>query len=139
PPRRCSPPDFPASPRKPMTNEPTPNALKSEITTPRDQLAHLERANAEYQREAESAVATRNSTETSKKALQHALDAQRKQLGLISNVIMSMLPQNYPPVGGLEVSAHCRPCADVGGDFYDVMELKDGRVALLMADVAGHG
>ncbi|CAN5280142.1 hypothetical protein BH09SUM1_BH09SUM1_30310 [soil metagenome] len=122
-----------------MTMEPDASALQLEISTLREQLAHLERSNAEFQRETQTAVATRNSSESTKKSMQNALDAQRKQLGLISNVIMSMLPQNYAPVAGLEISAHCRPCADVGGDFYDVVPLKDGRVALLMADVAGHG
>ncbi|MBI5154997.1 SpoIIE family protein phosphatase [Candidatus Poribacteria bacterium] len=72
-------------------------------------------------------------------SLKSALQANQRQLEEIARVHSRFLPHRFQPMAGLEVAAHCRPCADVGGDFYDVFEMGDGRVALCMADVAGHG
>ena len=53
----------------------------------------------------------------------------------------SLLPRAQPDVVGLEVgevyesSAHL----DVGGDVYDFMTLDDGRLAVVLGDVTGHG
>ncbi|MDX1973660.1 MAG: SpoIIE family protein phosphatase [Candidatus Sumerlaeia bacterium] len=71
--------------------------------------------------------------------LRQALKSNRRQLEEIAKAHARFLPTSYPMVGGIEVSAHCRPCADVGGDFYDMFELADGRIAICMADVSGHG
>ena len=38
---------------------------------------------------------------------------------------------------GLSVSAHCEPARQVGGDYFDYFELPDGRVGIIIADVAG--
>jgi len=72
-------------------------------------------------------------------ALRSQLEAQRRQMSQISQVLQSYLPSNFPVLGGLDIVGYCRPCADVAGDFYDVMALPDGRVSICMADVAGHG
>lgn len=45
----------------------------------------------------------------------------------------------FEDVAGLAFAAQCRPSADVGGDFYLVLPLSDGRVAIAIADVSGHG
>jgi serine phosphatase RsbU (regulator of sigma subunit) len=53
----------------------------------------------------------------------------------------ALLPHEDPAVGGLEVghvyasSAH----VDVGGDLYDFLALDDGRLAVVLGDVTGHG
>jgi serine phosphatase RsbU (regulator of sigma subunit) len=53
----------------------------------------------------------------------------------------SLLPRSRPDVEGLEVgevyesSAH----VDVGGDVYDFLRLDDGRLAVVLGDVTGHG
>jgi PAS domain S-box-containing protein len=54
----------------------------------------------------------------------------------------SLLPERLPPIDGLELAARYLPGARgaaVGGDWYDVLERPDGRVALVVGDVAGHG
>jgi PAS domain S-box-containing protein len=54
----------------------------------------------------------------------------------------SLLPERLPEIEGLEVAARYLPAGRetaVGGDWYDAMELPDGRVALVVGDVAGHG
>jgi len=54
----------------------------------------------------------------------------------------SLLPRAMPEVSGVEVAARYRPGgggASVGGDWYDVIALDDGRVALTIGDVMGRG
>jgi serine phosphatase RsbU (regulator of sigma subunit) len=53
----------------------------------------------------------------------------------------SLLPREQPQVAGVEVGAVYASSArmDVGGDVYDFLELADGRLAVVLGDVTGHG
>ena len=54
----------------------------------------------------------------------------------------SMLPSALPEMDGLELTARYHPAVEsleVGGDWYDVVALPDGRVALAVGDVVGRG
>ncbi|MEW2083224.1 SpoIIE family protein phosphatase [Streptomyces sp. NPDC005283] len=54
----------------------------------------------------------------------------------------SMLPQHVTPPPGFEIAHRYLPASDVnevGGDWYDVIALRDGKAALLIGDVMGHG
>jgi anti-sigma regulatory factor (Ser/Thr protein kinase) len=54
----------------------------------------------------------------------------------------ALLPQNLPQVPGVRIDASYMPSAtdaDVGGDWYDVFTLGDGRLGISVGDVAGHG
>jgi serine phosphatase RsbU (regulator of sigma subunit) len=53
----------------------------------------------------------------------------------------SLLPREQPEIAGLEMGAVYESSArvDVGGDIYDFLELDDGRLAVVLGDVTGHG
>ncbi|HTU69135.1 MAG TPA: SpoIIE family protein phosphatase [Candidatus Baltobacteraceae bacterium] len=54
----------------------------------------------------------------------------------------ALLPQNLPQVPGVRIDASYTPSlagADVGGDWYDVFLLGDGRLCISVGDVSGHG
>lgn len=54
----------------------------------------------------------------------------------------AILPQALPPVPGFELSARYLPATsgvEVGGDWYDAFDLRDGRIGIAVGDVAGHG
>ncbi|MER7793000.1 SpoIIE family protein phosphatase [Streptomyces sp. NPDC097640] len=54
----------------------------------------------------------------------------------------SLLPRTLPSVGAVTAAARYVPASagtDVGGDWYDVIPLSSGRVALVIGDVMGHG
>ena len=40
-----------------------------------------------------------------------------------------LFPQTFPNVAGVEIAAHCRPAQAVGGDYYDLIDIRDGSVA----------
>jgi serine phosphatase RsbU (regulator of sigma subunit) len=54
----------------------------------------------------------------------------------------SLLPASLPEVPGLEFAARYEPAApgiEVGGDWYEVVPVADGRVGVMIGDVAGRG
>jgi serine phosphatase RsbU (regulator of sigma subunit) len=50
-----------------------------------------------------------------------------------------MLPAAPPSLPGIEIAAICRPAREVGGDLYDFLNLPDGRLGIVVADVSGKG
>ena len=54
----------------------------------------------------------------------------------------SVLPERLPRIGGLTLAARYLPGTtgvDVGGDWYDVIQLENGRIGLVVGDVVGKG
>ena len=54
----------------------------------------------------------------------------------------ALLPQSFPEVAGMSFGGAYRPAgaeAAIGGDWYDAFALPDGRIAISIGDVAGHG
>lgn len=57
-------------------------------------------------------------------------------------LVKASLPPRIPTISGFELAALYVPVSDaaeVGGDWYDALELRGGRVAFVVGDVAGHG
>ncbi|MFZ0417230.1 MAG: SpoIIE family protein phosphatase [Candidatus Sulfotelmatobacter sp.] len=50
-----------------------------------------------------------------------------------------LFPQKLPPMKTLEYTGACIQARKVGGDYYDFLELRPGRLALVLADIAGKG
>jgi PAS domain S-box-containing protein len=69
------------------------------------------------------------------------LESQRSRLA-VELLQRAALPTSLPEAAGLELAARYEPALagqPVGGDWYDAFELDDGRLALVIADVSGHG
>ncbi len=69
---------------------------------------------------------------------QHEARMER-ELEIAHNVQLTFLPRQMPDVAGLDVAALCLPAMEVGGDYYDFVELGDGRLGLVIGDVSGKG
>ena len=63
----------------------------------------------------------------------------RHEIDLAREVQARLLPQAWEQVPGIECSGHCRSARMVGGDYYDLLSLADGRFALTLGDVSGKG
>jgi len=66
----------------------------------------------------------------------HRMDVD---LGLARSVQMMLIPAKYPRLPGLDIDARYLPMQKLGGDLVDVLELADGRLAVIVADVSGKG
>jgi len=63
----------------------------------------------------------------------------KKELELAQNIQQLLFPRELPNSKELTVKAYYLPHSEVGGDYYDVVHLKNGKTALCIADVSGKG
>ena len=70
---------------------------------------------------------------------QENLEKQRmeEELAIGRELQMSMLPAQCPQIEGLEIVAFSEPAREVGGDFYDFIEISDNRLGIVVGDVTG--
>ena len=61
------------------------------------------------------------------------------ELEVAREIQLAMLPSGTYRTADVEICGMTRPANTVGGDFYDVLTLPDGRVILTLGDVAGKG
>jgi serine phosphatase RsbU (regulator of sigma subunit) len=62
-----------------------------------------------------------------------------RDLEQAAEIQRSFLPAAAPHVANLELAGHNAPCRTVGGDYYDFFPYQNGRVAMVLGDVAGKG
>lgn len=62
-----------------------------------------------------------------------------QELNIAREIQQALVPQGMQDFPHLSITGLHRPCYEVGGDYFDVCPLADGRVAILIADVAGKG
>jgi sigma-B regulation protein RsbU (phosphoserine phosphatase) len=62
-----------------------------------------------------------------------------RELEIAREVQEHLFPQRLPPVLGLDYCGQCRPAREVGGDYYDFLELSEGRLGIAIGDVSGKG
>lgn len=63
----------------------------------------------------------------------------KKELALARKLQNNILPENPYEKNHIRLYAKYKPALEIGGDFYDVINLSDNRLAVLVADVTGHG
>ena len=62
-----------------------------------------------------------------------------REMEIAREVQERLFPQDMPSLAGATIAGSCRPALGVGGDYYDVFELSDGRTGLAIGDVSGKG
>ena len=74
--------------------------------------------------------------------LRRAAEAVEHVAAVAETLQRSLLPERLPDVPGLDVAARYvagSADAQVGGDWYDVVALRDGHAGVAIGDVVGHG
>ncbi len=67
------------------------------------------------------------------------LDRIEFDLKVARSIQMGLLPKCAPTVAGYDIAGWSEPADQTGGDYYDWIELPDGRIIVTIADATGHG
>ena len=62
-----------------------------------------------------------------------------QELHLARRIQQASLPESVPSLEGWDISPRYRPAREVGGDFFDFLELEDSRLGLVVGDATGKG
>lgn len=62
-----------------------------------------------------------------------------RELEIAHEVQERLFPQQIPVAAGMTLAGRCRPAHGVGGDYYDLIQLDNGCIALAIGDVSGKG
>ena len=75
------------------------------------------------------------------KQQQEAQERQRiaQELHVARLIQQTLLPKSLPELEGHQIAAYYQPAREVGGDFYDFLQLPDGQLGLIVGDVSGKG
>lgn len=66
-------------------------------------------------------------------------ERMQRELQLGREIQSQLLPPPPSDVPGIEISAACTPCYEVGGDYFDFIRLDSGELAFALGDVSGKG
>lgn len=62
-----------------------------------------------------------------------------KQLELASDLQSQLFPKESPRASGYDIAGICLPAEEIGGDYYDFIPLRGGRLGVAIADISGNG
>jgi serine phosphatase RsbU (regulator of sigma subunit) len=63
----------------------------------------------------------------------------KKELKIARDIEQKLIPTEMPDIANYSLAGYTIPADEVGGDYYDIIHLKDGKPCLLIGDVSGKG
>ena len=90
-------------------------------------------------RELEETLDRRNKAEAALLQSEQQRSSLQTELDCAAAVQANLQPRSYPDLPNFEFAARCLPARQVGGDFYDWVEVSPGIIALTLGDVMGSG
>jgi serine phosphatase RsbU (regulator of sigma subunit) len=60
-------------------------------------------------------------------------------LNLAKRIQKRIMPESFEGIDDLELAIHYYPMTDIGGDIYDIFQLRPGYIRIFLADAIGHG
>lgn len=70
---------------------------------------------------------------------ERAAQAIREELQTAANIQLRLLPESSPAIPGFEISGKSIPARQVGGDYFDYIELEGGEWGVAIGDISGKG
>ena len=61
------------------------------------------------------------------------------ELACAADIQAKLLPRSHPQLSGFDIAAHCLPALQVGGDFFDWVEVEPDVLGITLGDVMGKG
>src|SRR5215211_6087099 len=114
-----------------------------QLVRSQSELRRQEEEVRQLNKDLEKRVAER--TEQLKRAMakqqEEAQERERieQELRVARLIQQTLLPKSVPGLEGHHIAVYYQPAREVGGDFYDFLQLPDGRLGLIVGDVSGHG
>jgi predicted ester cyclase len=68
-----------------------------------------------------------------------ARERVEQDLRVARSIQQASLPKEVPELEGWRIATYYQPAREVGGDFYDLFELEEGRVGVVVGDATGKG
>ena len=68
-----------------------------------------------------------------------ALQQQEEELKRAREIQQMLLPSTLPQLAGVQIAGAWQPAREVGGDYFDVIQLDKNRLGICVGDVAGKG
>ena len=117
----------------------TARELRTELNQTRCEIMRLQRElEALHARVADGAAAQVTVQEMNRELRQHALRVEQ-QVAVAQRFQNLFNPPVLPRMNGVSFTVKYQPCARVGGDLYDVFDMGNSCVGILVADIAGEG
>ncbi len=66
-------------------------------------------------------------------------ERMKKELEIAHRLQVSLLPDKPPQIKGYQIAAMSQPAREVGGDFYDFIDVAESKIGLVIGDVSGKG
>jgi serine phosphatase RsbU (regulator of sigma subunit) len=83
-----------------------------------------------------------HAVEMQRRAIAEKLESERRavqELEIAKRVQARLFPQAWPRLSTLEYAGICHQAREVGGDYYDFLELSSDRLGLVIGDISGKG
>ncbi|HEV2195347.1 MAG TPA: SpoIIE family protein phosphatase [Candidatus Acidoferrum sp.] len=83
-----------------------------------------------------------HAVEAQRRAIAERLEAERRaaqEMDIAKQVQARLFPQTLPPLKTLEYAGICRQARQVGGDYYDFLDLGSERLGFVIGDISGKG
>jgi len=65
--------------------------------------------------------------------------SMKEEMRMAKDIQLNLLPKSNPKIDGYQISAITIPAKDVGGDYYDFIQLEDERLGFCLGDITGKG
>lgn len=86
-----------------------------------------------------AAIMAERLAQTNRRKAEPERERIEQELQTAKAIQQTFLPREVPTLAGWELVPHYQPAHELGGDFYDFLQLDDGRLGLVIGDVTGEG